>query len=583
MKLRLGRPAALALLAALAACGAPWTPPPPPPGAPSPPPPAVIDAPAPASASAPAAEPFPALRDRIVAEWLRDEPSFARSQGLHDADGKVADFSAEGIRARVARLERDRAALAAVDPAPLTPDERLDRAVLLNRIDVALFNRKDVEDWRRLPQHYSELFSVNDYLDRAYAPLPERAKRLLEHEKAALAQIPRVRENLASPLSRPVVETAIKIYRGYAEYLRGDVVKLLQGAGDAAFQADFKGTNEALAAAAAGIADHLEKVELPKADGSHVLGEERYRKLLLAQEGVSMPLADFKKMGVDNLAANKAAYQELSKKAKQTRPKADKLLAEATRMMDASRKFVLEKKLVTIPAEDRATVKETPPYMRWNSAFLRDPGPFDPPGLEAYYYITMPDPSWPKKEQEEYVSPRGSLLMTTVHEVYPGHFLHGLWQRRAPTRAQKMFMGYSFVEGWAHYTEQLMADEGFGKEDPQNRLGQLHEALLRNCRYVASIGIHTEGMTLEEAERRFVEDCFQDRATARQQAARATFDPGYFAYTFGKLSILKLRDEAKAKLGAAFTLQRFHDALLSHGGPPVALIRDRVLSDLAGP
>jgi uncharacterized protein (DUF885 family) len=311
-----------------------------------------------------------------------------------------------------------------------------------------------------------------------------------------------------------------------------------------------------------------------------VLGEARYRKLLLAQEGLSMPLAEFKKMGEENLAANKAAYQALSKKVKTTRPRAEKLMAEATRMMDASRRFILEKKLLTIPSEDRAIVKESPPFMRWNSAFLRGPGPFDKNGLEAYYYITLPDPAWPKKEQEEYIMPVGGLLATTVHEVYPGHFLHGLWIRRAPTNVQKMFKAYSFVEGWAHYTEQLMIDEGFGKEEPQSRLGQLHDALLRNCRYVVSLGIHAENMSLAEAERRFVEDCFQDRATARQQAARGTFDPGYFAYTLGKLQILKLREEAKASLGQAFSLQKFHDALLSHGGPPLGLFRDRVLADL---
>jgi uncharacterized protein (DUF885 family) len=321
-------------------------------------------------------------------------------------------------------------------------------------------------------------------------------------------------------------------------------------------------------------------VELPKGDASHVLGEERYKKLLLVQEGLSLPLAEFKKMGEDNLAQNKAAYQALAKQAKITRPKAERLLAEATRMVEESRRFLLDKKIASIPTDERAIVKESPPFMRWNSAFLRAPGAFERKGLEAFYYITLPDPSWPKKEQEEYIMPFGTLLSTTVHEVYPGHFLQGLWAHRAPTNVQKMFSSYSFGEGWAHYAEQMMLDEGIGKQDPQNRLGQLSDALLRNCRFAVSLGVHVEGMTLEQAERRFVEDCFQDRATAREQATRATFDPGYFAYTFGKIQILKLREEAKAALGAKFSLQRFHDALLSHGSPPVALIHDRVLAEI---
>ncbi|MGK3998739.1 DUF885 domain-containing protein [Sorangium sp. So ce1024] len=573
---------ALAPLAALAACsGSAPVPPQPAGAAPTPAAPSAV-----ASSAAPAEaprEPFTALRDRIVREWVADEPAFARSRGLHEHDGKVADYSATAIERRLARLERDRAALAAVDPAALSPDEALDRAILLQQIDLRLFNGRDVEDWRRRPQFYGELFGVNDYLDRAYAPLPDRARRLLEHEKAALAQVPRVLENLASPMPRPVIEVAVKIFRGYAEYLRGDVVKLLQGVGDAAFQADFQRTNAALAAAAEQLAEHLATVELPKGDASHVLGEARYRKLLLAQEGLSIPLAELKKMGEDDLAANKAAYKALAGKVKVTRPKAELLLAEATRVMEASRAFVVDREIVSLPSDERAIVKETPPYMRWNSAFLDAPGPFERQGLEAFYYITKPDPSWPKKEQEEYVMPRGTLLSTTVHEVYPGHFVQGLWESRAPTQVQKMFGSYSFVEGWAHYAEQMMIEEGFGKEDPQSRLGQLADALLRNCRVVVSLGVHVEGMGLEAAEGRFVDDCFQDRATAREQAARATFDPGYFAYTLGKLQILKLREEARAALGAAFSLRRFHDALLSHGSPPVPLLRDRVLAELRAP
>ncbi|WP_044987050.1 DUF885 domain-containing protein [Sorangium cellulosum] len=574
-----------AALAPIAACS----------GGASAPPPSAGEAPraaAPPAAATPAAparpeeaprEPFAALRDRIVRAWVADEPAFARSRGLHEQDGKVGDYSAAAIERRLARLERDRAALAAIDAAALSPDEALDRALLLQQIDLKLFNGRDLEEWRRRPQFYGELFGVNHYLDRAYAPLPERARRLLEHEKAALAQVPRVLENLASPLPKPVVEVAAKIFRGYAEYLRGDVVKLLKGVGDAAFQADLEETNAALADAAERLAEHLAKVELPKGDASHVLGEARYKKLLLAQEGLSIPLAEFKRMGEEDLAANKAAYQELARKVKPTRPKAEQLLAEATRVMEASRRFVVDRGIVSLPSDERAIVKETPPYMRWNSAFLDAPGPFERKGLEAFYYITKPDPSWPKKEQEEYVMPRGTLLSTTVHEVYPGHFVQGLWVNRAPTEAQRMFESYSFVEGWAHYAEQMMIEQGFGKEDPQSRLGQLADALLRNCRVVVSLGVHAEGMGLDEAERRFVDDCAQDRATAREQALRATFDPGYFAYTLGKLQILKLREEAKAAQGAAFSLRRFHDALLAHGSPPLPLIRERVLAELEAP
>ena len=311
-----------------------------------------------------------------------------------------------------------------------------------------------------------------------------------------------------------------------------------------------------------------------------MLGEARFLRFVALQEGLTVDLAKFEAMGEADLQANKKAYEALAPKAPFSRPKASELMSAATTLVEASRRFVEGRKLVTIPSDDHARLKETPPFMRWNAAFLDAPGAFEDPSLSGYYYLTLPDPTWPAKEQEDYLMPRGILLSTTIHEVYPGHFLQGQWIRRAPTRAQKLLDSYSFVEGWAHYGEQLMIEEGFGADDPQNRLGQLSDALLRDCRFVVAVGVHAKGMSLDAAEKRFVDDCKQDKATAREQAARATFDPGFFAYTLGKVQILELRAEAKKKLGARFSLQRFHDALLSHGSPPVPLVRARVLAEL---
>lgn len=579
------RAALTALVLTSSACSE-WKAPAIPPGQPNPPPP--MDRPrasAGGSASTPAKaktprEAFAALRTRILYEWLQADPNKGRELGLHEFDGKIADYSKAGIEKQIERLSKTRTELVAIDPAALGENDALDHAILKNQIDLHLFRQIDRAAWRKDPRYYEELFGVNAYLDRDYAPLEERAKRLLAHEKAALAQVKNVNENLTSPMSKAVVETAIKVYKGYVEYLKGDVARILKGVGDQAFQADFSETNGTLAAEAQKIVDRLTKEELPKADDSHVLGTDKYKKLLLVQEGLELPLADFKAMGEKNLQENKKAYQALQKKAKVTRPKATELLATATKLMDASREFVVQKGLVTIPTTDKAILKETPPFMRWNSAFLNGPGPFEKTATTAFYYITTPDPTWPKKEQEEYIMPKGTLLSTTVHEVYPGHFLQGQWERRAPSTVQAMFGSYSFVEGWAHYAEQMMIEEGFGKEDPQNKLGQLSDALLRNCRYVVSIGIHTEGMTLDQAAKRFQTDCFQDKATAREQAVRGTFDPGYFAYTLGKIQILELRETAKKKLGDRFSLKKFHDALLAHGSPVVPLLRERVLAEL---
>jgi uncharacterized protein (DUF885 family) len=248
-------------------------------------------------------------------------------------------------------------------------------------------------------------------------------------------------------------------------------------------------------------------------------------------------------------------------------------------MADDARRFIVEHGIVSLPSEEAVTVRETPPYERYNSASIEMSGPFES-ARSAYYQLTIPDKTWPAQKRADYLGSLGDLLGTTVHEVYPGHFVQGRVAERAPTRVQKAFSSYAFVEGWAHYAEQLMIDEGFGSDDPANRLAMLHGALLRNCRFAASVAMHVKGMTVEQAEDRFVADCHQDRATAHEQAVRGTFDPGYFAYTLGKLEILGLREQARSLLGSRFSLKRFHDALLAHGAPPIALLRERVLRDL---
>ncbi len=515
--------------------------------------------------------------DGLLDRLLADRPAWGRYVGLHRFDGKVADYSKEGLDSRRVLLQRAATKLGTFGAGALTENEALDKAILASHVTYELFDLVERRRHATDPRYYSELFDVSGYINFEYAPLEQRAKALLAHEEAALQQTAHVLDNLDPVLSRPAVETAIKTYRGFATYLRDDVKAVMSSVGDDAFEQRFSQVNTTLAARADAIADGLERQFLPKADlTSHVLGTEKYLRFVRAQEGMeSLDLAAFKAQAETDLKRNKEAYVALSKKVKVTRPAKEELMPGAEKLMEASRQFVLDRGLVTIPSDDRCTIKETPPYMRWNAAFLNMPGPYDT-AKQAYYYITLPDPALPQKEQDEYVFPWGVLMATTVHEVYPGHFLHGLWTRRAPTRVTKTVDSYSFTEGWAHYVEQMMVEEGFGKDNPENHLGQLSDALLRNCRFVVSIGIHTEGMTLEQGAKRFEQDCFQDAATAREQAVRGTFDPGYFAYTVGKLQILELREELKKELGPAFELRKFHDALLSFGAPPVALIRERV-------
>jgi len=518
----------------------------------------------------------PQAPEAILEAWVKRRPGWGRTIGLREHDGRVADYSRAGLEAHRAWLEGVLARLEGDGPAGPDSDAALDRAILRSRARLALFDLAERRRPHTDPRFYTGLFDVSTYIDFDYAPAADRMAKVVAHERAALAQVDHILKNLDPVLSRPVVETSIKAFRGYAAYLRDDVPKVVATLKDPELDAQLAKTNGVVAQAAADVADRLEKEWLPRSSGDvHVLGTERYLAFVEAQEGRRYELAAFRAIADADLKRNREAYLALKDRVQVKRPDKTALISEAEKLIARSRAFVVDKKLVTIPSDDTCVVRETPPYMRYNAAFLNMAGPYDP-AREAYYYITLPDPTWPPEEQESYIFPFGVLMATSVHEVYPGHFLHGLWIRKARSRIQRVGESYSFTEGWAHYTEQLMVEQGFGQDDPQNRLGQLSDALLRNCRFVASIGMHTGEMSLDQVADLFETQCFQDKATAREQAVRATFDPGFFAYTLGKLQILELRERLRAELGDAFSLRVFHDALLNYGAPPVALIADRV-------
>jgi hypothetical protein len=252
-------------------------------------------------------------------------------------------------------------------------------------------------------------------------------------------------------------------------------------------------------------------------------------------------------------------------------------------ILDAARKqlpmledFIRTHHIVSIPDTDRALVRESPPYMRWNFAFMNTRGVFEP-SLPSIYYISPPDPAWPKAKQDAYLPSVGTLLVTTVHEVWPGHFLHFLHVTHVPSQIGRVYGSYAFGEGWAHYDEEMMLDDGLGNGDPALKIEQLRDALLRNVRYLCAVGLHTKGMTVEQCDRMFREQAFQDPGNAEQQAARGTFDPAYLNYTLGKLMIRKLRDEWTASRGGRAAWGTFHDAFLSYGAPPIPLVRRAML------
>ena len=212
---------------------------------------------------------------------------------------------------------------------------------------------------------------------------------------------------------------------------------------------------------------------------------------------------------------------------------------------------------------------------------MSTPGPLESRPLPARYLITDVDPKWTDKQKEEYLASLnyGQLWTTSIHEAYPGHYVQGAYlkQVNSPVRKSWAIAPGSFVEGWAHYTEQMMLEEGFGNDDPKIKMGQLADALLRLCRFVVGIREHTEGMTVEQGTIFFMQNAFMGETPSRLEAERGTFDPTYLVYTVGKLAILKLRDDYKRYRKEEFSLQDFHDRLLSNGNAPLWVHRQMLM------
>jgi hypothetical protein len=334
---------------------------------------------------------------------------------------------------------------------------------------------------------------------------------------------------------------------------------------------------------------------MPHARPDFGIGAEMFSRMLAVNELVDLPLEYILEVGRANLEANKAAYietaheiepamdvREVALMMSTDHPTKETLIPDAADMLEELRDFIIESDLVSVPSEVRCKVVETPPFLRWGFAFMDSPGPFEEKATDAYYYVTPVEEEWTEQQAEEWLRRfnYASLCDVSIHEAYPGHYLHFLHaSARVTSPVRKVFGSYSFVEGWAHYCEQMMVEEGYRGDTPVLRFAQLGEALLRNCRYVAAIMMHTGRMTLDEATRFFMENGFMDELPAQKEALRGTFDPGYLNYTLGKLLILKLRDDLKAKEGDNFNLKRFHDSMLALGYPPVPLVRQYLLAE----
>ena len=530
------------------------------------------------------------FRDKFIADWFKLDPANAVYQGKHEFDGKLPDWSAAGLQAQSDFLRGAIAEAKRFDAAKLSEADRFERQYLIKVAEGKLFLLDDADQPHTNPAYYvGGGLDPNVYIARAYADKAVRMKAMIAFFDNIPTAAANIRANLKTPMPASFVNYGVNAFKGFADFYAGDARKAFADVKDAELQRRFMASSAKAAAAMKGIADWLES-ERSRATTDFALGAERFQRMLWATEMVDVPLAALERIGEADLKANQDALTEACTLFVPGKPitaciakmNANKPVgghvAEARRQIPMLRAFVEKAGLVSIPGTEQALVEESPPYNRQNSAYIDPPGPFDK-GIPSVYYISPPDPSWSKAVQDGFVPGKQDLLFTSVHEVMPGHFVQFLHANRSPSIFARLFVGYAFAEGWAHYTEQMMWDAGLNKDDPETHIGQLANALLRNCRFLAAIKLHAGGESQEAMEKMFRNECYQDEGTAKQQAARGTYDPAYLNYTLGKLMILAMRRDYAAAHGGKDDPKAFHDAFLSFGGPPVPLVRQAMLKE----
>jgi len=546
--------------------------------------PAVAQA---APATAPTQTKWSSFRDAFLEGYFKVNPTFAVYQGRHDFDGKLPDLSRAGLKAKADFLTAQIAKAQAFNASSLSKSDALERDYLIAVARGDLFWLTDADQPHRNPAYYIGLLDPNTYIARNYADAPTRLRGLIAFLKQVPGAAAEMRVNLKMPMPVSFINYGVAGFGGLADYYTGDAKAAFAQVKDPALQAEFDQAAAAAAKSMKEVADWLE-ASRPNATTDFALGAARFSRMLAATELVDTSLDELEAIGEADLKRNQDALKAACAQyapggtipacmAKMNADKApDGPVAEARRQIPGLREFVLKTDLVSIPGTEQALVEESPPYNRQNSAYIDPPGPYEK-GIPSVYYISPPDPSWTKAVQDAFVPGTKDLLFTTVHEVMPGHFLQFLHANRSPSIFGRVFVGYAFAEGWAHYAEELMWEAGLDNGVPETHVGQLSNALLRDCRFLSALRLHTGRMTQAQSEQMFREQCFQDEGNAKQQAARGTYDPAYLNYTMGKLMIRKLRADWTASRGGRAAWKQFHDQFLSFGGPPIPLVRAQMM------
>lgn len=544
---------------------------------------------------------FNRISEAFLKGYLDWRPQAAVSLGFHQYDKGVTDYGKSSLDGELKRLKAYRDSLLTVDTASLSSRAFIDYRILRSAIDNEIFNFEDMQVYSKNPMTYAQAVDINTYIKRDFAPLEERVGSIIAVEKQLPALYANAKANLDDSLAKPYIGMAVEIAKGNAGFLSGDLLTALAPVKNDTLMAAFRTANQAAIAATDDFVHWLQTDKLPKAHLHYALGEERYRKFLVNNEMITLFPAKILEIGMAELKREQAVFNaaahlinpnkspvDVYHDMEKEHPSADSLIPDSKKHVESIRQYLIDHQIVTMPSPVRIQVRETPLYARETSTASCDvPGPFETKATEAYYYITPVDPKWTAKQKEDWLASFNYYTtdVVTIHEAYPGHYTQFLHLNASnATRIEKIFSSYAYVEGWAHYTEKMMLDEGYGNNgDPvtaaKYRLAQSGDALLRICRLCVSIRTHCQGMTVDEATKFFMDNWYQGDKPSRQEALRGTFDPGYLFYTLGKLEILKLRADYRQQEGAAYSLKTFNDAMMDNGMPPIRLMREILLKD----
>jgi uncharacterized protein (DUF885 family) len=539
---------------------------------------------------------FNALVDKYFDFYFSVHPTGGTAAGLHQYDSQLEDYSALAEQKQVQRLKGLLAQFERVDRSKLPPDTAADCDWLISSIHSDLLELESVQMWRKDPDTYTTgvTNSIFVLIKRNYAPPEERLRSLIAREQEIPKALEAARQNLNNP-PKIYAEIALEQLPDDTDFFRSDVPEAFSSVRDQNLLAQFRAANDGVLNALGSYQKYVHDSVLPQAHGNFRLGAENFRKKLLYEEMVDIPLDRLLAIGYHDLHKNQAelkkvaaqidpkhSVQEVVSELQNDHPAPDQLLPAFDATFAGLTRFIEEKKIITIPAGDPPILEPTPPFERATTeASMDTPGPYETHDRKAFFNVTTPDPKWSPQQTEDWMKTfnYSEIPGTAIHEVYPGHFVQFLWIDHVPSKIRKLIYSGTNAEGWAHYCEQMMLDEGYGHGDPKLRIGQLDDALLRDARYIVGIQMHTGKMTLDQARKFFVEQGFQTPAVADVETKRGTSDPTYLMYTLGKLQILNLREDYRKMRGKDFSLQEFHDRLMQQGGVPLKIVRQALLGN----